>query len=309
MLLDTSGRLPEFMLDTLPLMVGLCDFSGNLLMANRSALDFAELKAADLKGKNLRDSPWWNPAQKNCEESLALVAQGQDLTFAFTRAQQDLRLSLRPLRNEERQIQAIQFEGEIITEDPRVREMNHRFKNHLQVISSILYFHSRPGSEPGLDSAIHRCQSLVRSISLAYKMLPTLDGEARLPVGHYLQELAQQMNEERVGNRQLHFEIAPVDVNLEIAVPLALLLNELLARTLNPGASCIRLILAEQEKQTLAISIEHNGPNVANQENSPLVELLTRQIRAKIEQADDRPERLVLIVPLSRKEPPCQPEF
>src|SRR5690606_37849922 len=111
----------EIMFNTLRSMVGLCDLSGNLMLANRSALDFAQLTVADLKGKTLSDSPWWNPAQESCEEALEQVAQGNSLTFYFAQGEQELQLSLRPLRDEQGRVQAIQFEGELLGEALRLR--------------------------------------------------------------------------------------------------------------------------------------------------------------------------------------------
>ena len=279
------------------------------MIANRRALDFGKLKAADLRGKNLSDSPWWNPTQESCKEALARVAQGKSLTFYFAHGEQELQLHLRPLRDEQARIQAVQFEGDLLGEALRLREMNHRFKNHLQVVASILYFQARQVNDPALERALQNCQSLVQCISLAYQKTPTVSGETRLQFGQYLQELVERMSRDSVGEREVRFDVLPLWVNLDLAVPLGLLTHELLTQTLSYAPTCIWFALQQPEVDLLTISIGSNGQGPVNPMASKLVELLTRQLRARVTFPKDISEPLIVQVPIPRKEELCPPEF
>lgn len=297
MLLENPGLSDSAILDSLRCMVGLCDLSGNLLTANRSALDFARLQASDLKGKKLWESPWWNSEEKNARETLERVAQGQDLEVHFSRGDQNLRLSLRPIRGSHGQVQAIQFEGDIVVQDPRFREMNHRFKNHLQVITSVLYFQGRQVSDPGQALTIEHCRSLIQSIALAYNRVPNTGGEARIRLGEYLQELIKKMSDAKPGTRDIHCKSDPISITLDLAVPLALLLHELLAQALELPSGRLWLTAQVDSHVNLAISIRQDGETEAEFSSSRLIEMLTRQLRARVQFPQERGDSLTIYLP------------
>lgn len=280
MVLENPRLFDSSIVDCLRCLVGVCDLSGNLLMANRSALDFARLQTSDLKGKKLWDSPWWNPEQKNGRETLEQVAQGQELEVHFSRGDQDLRLSLRPLRDSQGQIQAIQFEGDVVLPDPRLREMNHRFKNHLQVITSVLYFQGLQASDPGQALTIDHCRSLIQSLSFAYNKVPIA---GRISFGEVLQELVPRVSETKSGTREIHCQMNQVSMHLDRAVPLALLLHEILAQTMELADGRIWITMQEDNALNLAISISHDGESNIPFSTSRLAQLLTRQLRARVQ--------------------------
>ena len=112
-----------------------------------------------------------------------------------------------------------------------LKEIHHRVKNNLQVISSLLAMQSDDspdgGVHPILEESIHR----VRSMALIHERLYQSETLERIDFGEYARSLAGYLyNSYRMSsNVQLVVEAAPTAVNIETAVPLGLVLNELVS--------------------------------------------------------------------------------
>ncbi len=112
-----------------------------------------------------------------------------------------------------------------------VREIHHRVKNNMQVISSILNLQSAQLDDPRAKTAFKECQYRIRSMALVHERLYRSRDLSRIDFGDYLSTIAHhifldhQISQEQV---QLHQEIEPVELNINTAVPLGLIINEMI---------------------------------------------------------------------------------
>ena len=113
-----------------------------------------------------------------------------------------------------------------------LREIHHRVKNNLQVISSLLYLQSHKFSDPELQSCFLESQSRICSMALAHEQLYQSKNLAEVSIKSYLENLVQKQQEIFVAPEQevdcwLVVEDIPLDI--EKVVPCGLLVTELLS--------------------------------------------------------------------------------
>ncbi|MDI6698880.1 MAG: PAS domain S-box protein [Candidatus Saccharicenans sp.] len=112
-----------------------------------------------------------------------------------------------------------------------VREIHHRVKNNMQVISSILNLQSALLDDPRAKAAFKECQYRIRSMAMVHERLYRSKDLSHVDFGDYLSTIAHhifldhRISQEQV---QLHLEIKPVNLSINTAVPLGLIINEMI---------------------------------------------------------------------------------
>jgi len=112
-----------------------------------------------------------------------------------------------------------------------MREIHHRVKNNMQVISSMLNMQSAQLQDPAARTAFKECQQRIKSMAMVHEKLYRSRDLSNVNFPDYLNNLAwnifydQQLEPDQV---QLHLDIEPQNLNLNLAVPVGLILNELI---------------------------------------------------------------------------------
>lgn len=112
-----------------------------------------------------------------------------------------------------------------------IREIHHRVKNNMQVISSILNLQSALLDDPRARAAFKECQYRIKSMAMVHERLYRARDLTSIDFSDYLNNLArnifldQQVKPEQV---KLQVDIQPVNLNINTAVPLGLIMNELI---------------------------------------------------------------------------------
>lgn len=111
-----------------------------------------------------------------------------------------------------------------------MREIHHRVKNNMQVIISILKLQSARLQDQEARAAFKQCQQRIKSMAMVHEKLYRSSDMSNINFSDYLNNLTrqifydQQLEPDRV---QLHLDIEPQNLNLNLAVPAGLILNEL----------------------------------------------------------------------------------
>jgi two-component sensor histidine kinase/CheY-like chemotaxis protein len=116
-----------------------------------------------------------------------------------------------------------------------LREIHHRVKNNLQVISSLLYLQSQNISDPEILEMFQDSQNRVRSMALVHEELYRTEDLAQIDFAEYIQELAGQLlRSYNLGSDAIALKVDADDTALGVdaAVPCGLILNELLSNSL-----------------------------------------------------------------------------
>jgi two-component sensor histidine kinase len=155
-----------------------------------------------------------------------------------------------------------------------LKEIHHRVKNNLQIISSLLYLQSRQiEDEPTLDMFIQG-QNRVKSMALVHEKLYQSQDLTRIDFAEYIRSLTGYLFQSYDANtRGVHLNIAidHIFLGVDTAIPCGLIINELVSnalkyafpspgeaeRELPPGEISIQLQVGADNRLTL--TVKDNG--------------------------------------------------
>ncbi|HOX32481.1 MAG TPA: histidine kinase dimerization/phosphoacceptor domain -containing protein [Spirochaetales bacterium] len=203
-----------------------------------------------------------------------------------------------------------------------LRELQHRVKNNLAMISSLCSLEMDRIGEGAESEALGRVQDRIRAMALIYDMLYRSEGLMDVELSDYLRRLLESFREGYLGGPgievELVEELVPARLELKRAVPLGIIVTELTTNALKyafPGgrAGSISVSL-RSEGGRASLAVEDDGVGMAvsrGGEDSPgtglrLVELLAEQIGSRLERGpgpDGRGLRCSLELDLSPSEP------
>lgn len=113
-----------------------------------------------------------------------------------------------------------------------LREIHHRVKNNLQVVSSLLFLQSQKFTDKELQSCFLESQSRICSMALAHEQLYQSKNLAEVSVKAYVENLIGQLEQIfRSPGQEVDCRLAVQDIELDIekVIPCGLLLTELLS--------------------------------------------------------------------------------
>ncbi|MBW7895518.1 MAG: PAS domain-containing protein [Opitutaceae bacterium] len=119
-----------------------------------------------------------------------------------------------------------------------LKEVHHRVKNNLQVITSLLRLEAARHAEPQVKDVLREMQGRIRSMALLHETVYRADNVARVNLSIYLRQLTTQLfrAQNSPGERvRLKLDLTPVTVELDQAIPCGLIVNELVTNSLKHG--------------------------------------------------------------------------
>ncbi len=117
----------------------------------------------------------------------------------------------------------------IIEKETLLKEIHHRVKNNLQLISSLLGLQSESINDAKILSIFEEGQNRVQAMALIHQKLYQNDGSSEIDFEDYLKGLAGHFGELNNSDKEVKIEIDCEDIILDIdtAIPLGLIINEL----------------------------------------------------------------------------------
>lgn len=175
-----------------------------------------------------------------------------------------------------------------------LKEIHHRVKNNLQVISSLLNIQSEYITDNKVIGAVNESQSRVKAMALIHQLLYQEKNLTKIDFTEYLKELSStlasifQKPDTRVN---VEIEASHANFDIEISIPLGLIVTELVSNAykyafegISEGKINIKLQTATKNKYVLVISDNGRGlpPNTDIYNMSSLglklVNILTSQL-------------------------------
>lgn len=206
-----------------------------------------------------------------------------------------------------------------------LKEVHHRVKNNLQVITSLLRLESARHAEPRIKDVLREMQGRIRSMALLHETVYRSESVARVNLAHYLRQLATQLFRaqnsapERV---RLKLDLAPVTVELDQAIPCGLIVNELVTNSLKHGFADaqqgeVSVNLQPDESGAVRLVVSDTGaglpanfdPEKTDSLGLRLVTDLARQLGGEL-RITDGPSFTIIFTPkvvLRGSEPPFPP--
>jgi two-component sensor histidine kinase/ligand-binding sensor domain-containing protein len=119
-----------------------------------------------------------------------------------------------------------------------LKEMHHRVKNNLEVISSLLMLQTKSMTDTKAKAALAEGQSRVQSIALIHHKLYKTNDLSTIEIKDFASDLFKQVKDVFDNpDQQIKFEISGdhAQINTDTAVPLGLILNELFTNSFKYG--------------------------------------------------------------------------
>jgi PAS domain S-box-containing protein len=183
--------------------------------------------------------------------------------------------------------------------DVLLREIHHRVKNNMQVISSLLSLQSQRFLDAEVREAFRESQDRIRSMALVHEKLYQTRNLSRIDFSDYVKSLTSsllrtyQTDASRIA---LKLDLDRTSLDINAAIPCGLILNELVLNALKhafPGERKgeITVELHENEGGTIRLTVRDNGvgfPEGVDIEHTDtlglqIVALLAGQLDGRIE--------------------------
>ncbi|MBD2503327.1 PAS domain-containing protein [Anabaena azotica FACHB-119] len=228
-------------------------------------------------------TPFWCRATTSVFEHLeygtVLVAVQQDITEQ---------------RETEEKIKAYLKEKEVL-----LKEIHHRVKNNLGIVSSLLQMQSRRTQDSQARDILRDSQNRIASIALVHEKLYRSNDLANIDFAQYIPDLTTHLFDSyNVSSNciRLNIQVEDVSLDIETAIPCGLIINELVSNALkyafphNRGGE-IQVRLFQEKDQSLTLVVQDNGIGLpAEFDNKKaktlgitLVQGLVKQLRGKLE--------------------------
>jgi PAS domain S-box-containing protein len=128
------------------------------------------------------------------------------------------------------------FEKQLRDKDILLREIQHRVKNNLQMITALIRLEARNALGRRDNAPFDRLAGRIESLQLLYKSLSEDDHRLEIDLGTYLSQIASSvMKAHAVEGIRLDLKVDACPVSVNVAMPTGLVVNELLTNSLKHG--------------------------------------------------------------------------
>lgn len=152
-----------------------------------------------------------------------------------------------------------------------LKEIHHRVKNNLQIITSLLGLQARYQNDDALVRQFGEAQHRIRSMALVHEKLYRSDDFARINFKSYITHLADEVmsGSSFAAPIRIRIDIEDIHVSIDQAVPCGLIVNELLTNAIKyafPDGSCaspeISILFRCREGNAAELVVGDNGVGV-----------------------------------------------
>jgi len=198
-----------------------------------------------------------------------------------------------------------------------LKEIHHRVKNNLQVVSSLLYLQEEVLTDPKGIDILRESQNRIKSMALIHEQLYSTDDFARIDFGRYVHELASNLTDAYgidPAHIQLNIRADDVSLGVDMAVPCGLIINELVSNAFKHAFSpdtkgIINIVIRNLDSGRMTIEVADNGIGIADKPAGTdskslglrLADTMTTQLGGRLEVATDNGTRFSTVLNVSER--------
>lgn len=258
-------------------MLVVASNSGDVLMSNKAVYeklgqskgDLKNVKAWELFQKDDRDALKQMfddgiPAALDTNETVVVTKYGEEIPVIYSHSMVKDEISgtnnhvfvisdISGQKETERKISASLREKNVL-----LSEIHHRVKNNLAVISGLLNMQMYNLENEGAQKALQQSQLRIHSIALVHEKLYQNETFADIQITDFVKELAEAISDAfEMPDKEilLKYEMEPLRLDINQAIPFSLLVNECLV-------NAYKHAFKEKDTGEISIALTKNGVNV-----------------------------------------------
>ena len=135
-----------------------------------------------------------------------------------------------------------------------LKELNHRTKNNLQMVVSMMRIQARQIADPLAQEVLHETRGRMEAISMIHQKMYEKFEFREVDMASFIEEILEKLIFSYAPQQEIatQLNIKKHNIDIDKAIPLALIINELITNSLKHGltkqhAPCISIALTEQE--------------------------------------------------------------
>lgn len=192
-----------------------------------------------------------------------------------------------------------------------LREIHHRVKNNLQIISSLLNIQSENINDPTVLSSIKEGQSRVQAMSLIHQNLYQSEHLSNVDIENYLKELVVYLSEmfAKDGKKiEIEVKAENIEFDIDTAIPLGLIVNELVSNAYKyafekqaEGKISVGIKSLNEIDYELHVDDDGKGlpddfdPSKSKSLGLKLVKILSKQLRGKFSSSSSKGASFIVL--------------
>ncbi|MFH1615943.1 MAG: histidine kinase dimerization/phosphoacceptor domain -containing protein [Planctomycetota bacterium] len=271
------------------------DEKGCIKFMNSVAQSLTGCNEADVAGKPLNDifnainektkKRIENPAEKVIKGDVVVELSNHTILLSKDQREITINYSAAPIRDNSNNIIGVvlilrdvsdrkkaeeKLKASLKEKEILLRELHHRVKNNMQVISSLLRLQSGTLDNDKAIAIFKECQNRVRSMALIHEKFYRSKDLTNIDFNVYVKELTQNLIQSygiSPGKITVDINVKDVSLGINTAVPCGLLINELISNSLKHAfpkktKGQIKVSLQPVEKNQIELVISDNGVGI-----------------------------------------------
>ena len=193
------------------------------------------------------------------------VRAEEDLHAAYERLKNTQKASMNIMEDLERQRDALRQaleEREVL-----LREIHHRVKNNLQIISALLELQGKFSSDAQTQEFFRDSQARIRSMALVHEKLYRLESLSRIDFGEYIRDLLDNIMLQFPGvleKEAVTIDVPDIMLPIDKAIPCGLIVNELATNVFkyafpNGRQGKLDISMHEEGSGAIILTVKDNG--------------------------------------------------
>ncbi|MBF2026849.1 MAG: PAS domain S-box protein [Oscillatoriales cyanobacterium C42_A2020_001] len=160
-----------------------------------------------------------------------------------------------------------QLKASLKEKEVLIKEINHRVKNNLQIIYSLLRLQTRQTQNPQITSILLETQNRVKSIALVHEKVYRSEDITEIDFAQYISSLAAHLFSTYkidTNSISLKTDISSISLGIDQAIPCGLIVNELMSNALKYAfpaklEGIIQIALYTNEQSQVCLIVKDNG--------------------------------------------------
>jgi len=167
----------------------------------------------------------------------------------------------------ERKQAEAQIKASLREKDVLLKEIHHRVKNNLQVMSSLIHLQARYSTDEQILQTLKEVQNRIQSMALIHEKLHQSEDMARIDFSEYIQSLVANLCQTYAVQSAaitMKTNVDDIFLNIDTAIPCGLIINELVSNTLKYAFTEgvkgeIRIGFHSDTDNQLTLTVSDNG--------------------------------------------------